>query len=103
MPTTPSPALLAALADDLNTPQALAVLSAEVKADPAAAAAGLALMGVALPAAAAPDAGIEARVAARTTARAARNWAESDRIRDELLAEGIVLEDGPGGTTWRRG
>jgi len=37
---------------------------------------------------------------ARNAARAAKNWAESDRIRDELLAKGIVLKDGPNGTTW---
>ena len=45
---------------------------------------------------------IEARIARRIEARRLRNWAESDRIRDELAAAGILLEDGPAGTTWRR-
>jgi cysteinyl-tRNA synthetase len=45
---------------------------------------------------------IEAKIAQRTAARKSKNFAESDRIRDELLAAGIVLEDGSGGTTWRR-
>jgi len=45
---------------------------------------------------------IEAMIAARAEARANKDFAESDRIRDALLAEGVVLEDGAAGTTWRR-
>ncbi|WP_373975718.1 cysteine--tRNA ligase [Chitinibacter sp. SCUT-21] len=45
---------------------------------------------------------IEAAIVARREARAAKNWAEGDRIRDELAAAGIVLEDKAGETTWRR-
>jgi len=45
---------------------------------------------------------IETQIAARLAARKARNFAESDRIRDALAAEGVILEDGPSGTTWRR-
>ncbi|GHD60895.1 cysteine--tRNA ligase [Jeongeupia chitinilytica] len=45
---------------------------------------------------------IEAAIVARKTARAEKNWAESDRLRDELASAGIVIEDGPQGTSWRR-
>jgi cysteinyl-tRNA synthetase len=48
------------------------------------------------------DAAIDALIAARSAARAAREWAESDRIRDQLAAAGVILEDGAGGTRWRR-
>ena len=49
------------------------------------------------------DADVDRLVAARAAARTARNWAESDRIRDELAKAGILLEDKPGGRTeWRR-
>jgi cysteinyl-tRNA synthetase len=45
---------------------------------------------------------IDRLVAARIEARRAKNFAESDRIRDALAAQGVVLEDGPSGTSWRR-
>ena len=49
------------------------------------------------------DAEVEERIAARVAARARRDFKESDRIRDELAAGGVVLEDKPGGkTSWRR-
>lgn len=48
------------------------------------------------------DDSIQLRIDARGQARADKDWAESDRIRDELLAEGIALEDGPDGVVWRR-
>lgn len=49
------------------------------------------------------DADIDALVRARDEARANRDFARADEIRDELTAKGIVLEDGAGGTRWRRG
>jgi cysteinyl-tRNA synthetase len=51
---------------------------------------------------AATDAQIEELIAARTAARKAKNWSESDRLRDQLASAGVLLEDGPKGTTWRR-
>ena len=114
-PEVPAP-VLEALCDDLNTPLALARLralgDAALAGDAAAAAglrAGAALLGLlqADPAlwfrgAAGDSAAIEALVTARNAARSARDWARADAIRQELAAQGIVLEDGLGGTTWRR-
>jgi cysteinyl-tRNA synthetase len=48
------------------------------------------------------EAAINALIAARLQARADKAWAEADRIRDELKAQGILIEDGPQGTSWRR-
>ena len=48
------------------------------------------------------DAEVEARIAARTQAKKTRNFAEADRLRDELLAEGIILEDTKDGVRWKR-
>ena len=48
------------------------------------------------------DTEIEALIEARNASRKSHNFAESDRIRDELVARGIILEDSAGGTRWRR-
>ncbi len=48
------------------------------------------------------DAQIEEMIAARQAARKEKNWAEADRIRDELKAQGIILEDTPQGVKWHR-
>ncbi|MCZ6835666.1 MAG: cysteine--tRNA ligase, partial [Planctomycetota bacterium] len=45
---------------------------------------------------------IEAKINERNQARAEKDYATSDRIRDELLALGIVIKDGPEGTTWTK-
>lgn len=112
-PGQPADEVIAALADDLNTPLAFAELHRV--ADTTKLAATLRLMGfscdpAAIGAGAAPvDAALVARVepliAARLAARAAKNFAESDRIRDELAGLGIALKDGKGAdgqpvTTW---
>ena len=49
------------------------------------------------------DTDIDSLITQRVAARNARDFKESDRLRDQLTANGIVLEDGPKGTTWRRG
>lgn len=115
----------AAMDDDFNTPEACAVLFEMVRevnrlreADPQAAAALAtrlkALAGLLGVLQLEPDAflragaegkvdaaEVERLIQARLDARAAKDWAESDRIRDQLTAMGVVLEDGKGGTTWR--
>jgi cysteinyl-tRNA synthetase len=95
-----------ALRDDLNTPESINRLHELEKAGDAAGLIGsLAALGftgdLADPRVYRFDArAIEASIAARNAARAAKNWQESDRLRDELLNLGIVLKDTKDGTTW---
>jgi cysteinyl-tRNA synthetase len=98
-------AFLQALRDDLNTPLALSRLSSLDGGTLKASAALLGLLQVSAVEWFQGDAdapAIEQRIADRTEAKKSRDFATADRIRDELKAEGIILEDGPGGTTWRR-
>ena len=102
-----------ALNDDLNTPLAISAIHA--LGDPADVRAGANALGLLqqdpeawfrwTPAGSAgpSDAEIETAIAARQAARKARDFKESDRIRDELKAKGVILEDGAKGTTWKRG
>ncbi len=113
-------AFLDAMCDDLNTPQAIAVLhtlAASGRAGDAAASSSLRASGRMLglfastPAAwfqglaasqVSDAAAIEAAIAERLAARAAKDWAGADAIRARLAAQGVVLEDHAGTTTWRR-
>ncbi|MBV8407049.1 MAG: cysteine--tRNA ligase, partial [Alphaproteobacteria bacterium] len=102
-----------ALSDDLNTPLALSAV--HQLGDPAELRAAGQALGLLqqdaeawfrwTPAGASgpTDAEIETAIAARQAARKARNFQEADRIRDELKAKRVVLEDGTKGTTWKRG
>jgi len=128
-PTAATQAFEAAMDDDFNTPQAIAALQGLARELNTARAHGAdapkakllagelrALGGVlgilrvpaetwfrAGTAGGLGDGEIDALIAARLAARKAKNWAESDRIRDQLAAAGVILEDKPGGlTTWRR-
>ena len=114
----PAAAVLEALQDDLNTPKAIAVMHemrhAAAKGDGAAAASLKAcaqFLGVLQkgrdawndwrPAALDLDEGEIGRlIDARVAAREAKDFAEADRIRDELAEMGVALKDGPEGTTW---
>jgi cysteinyl-tRNA synthetase len=109
----------AAMDDDFNTPEAIAELHGlanEAFRGNAAAAGQLRALGAVLgllqrdaeaflhaaPGGSLSDAEIRERIDARLAARKTKNYPEADRIRKELEAAGVILEDGPQGTTWRR-
>jgi cysteinyl-tRNA synthetase len=99
------PGVLDALADDLNTPLALSRLSALEGGPLKASAALLGLLGDSADGwfqGAGDTSAIDSKIADRLEAKRNRDFATADRIRAELEAEGVLLEDGPAGTTWRR-
>jgi cysteinyl-tRNA synthetase len=122
----PPPAFAAAMDDDLGVPQALAVVHEAVRAGNSALDAGddagawewalqvrtmTRILGIdpldeqwlradASAEASALDTLVQTMIAQRADARAAKDWAAADRIRDAIAAAGIALEDGPDGTHW---
>jgi cysteinyl-tRNA synthetase len=108
----PAPAVLEALLDDINTPKAISGMHGLRNAAGRRTLAGtLAFFGFRreqlkawqannAPEPALPAAEIESRIAARNAARKAKDFKESDRIRDELAQMGVVLKDSKDGTTW---
>ena len=120
---SPPGPVVAALEDDLNTPKAIAELFALSRAANASAAdderrvlkaqllAGGGLLGLlqqdpetwlkTTGRAAIDEAEVERLIALRAAARKAKDFAEADRIRDQLAAEGVILEDQSGKTRWR--
>jgi len=108
----PGAGVLDALLDDLNTPKAIAEMHGLKNAAGRKALAGtLKFLGFrawewqawrdrSAPAPSIPAEEIESRIAARNAARKAKDFAESDRIRDELAALGVVLKDSKDGTSW---
>ncbi len=107
---------VAAMNDDLNTPEAFSALFTLRKhvlaaggLEPESAKAALALLektntvlGVLRTEVESIDGEVEGMIEARNAARAAKDWAEADRIRDALLEQGIELLDQAGATKWRR-
>jgi cysteinyl-tRNA synthetase len=108
----PAPAILSALSDDLNTPQVITELNGLFDRKEfellkgSCNFLGLDLKSVNLnemlreKRSDIDEAKVETLIAARTAARKAKNFSESDRIRDELAAMGVVLKDSKDGTTW---
>ncbi|MCY3596661.1 MAG: cysteine--tRNA ligase [Rhodospirillales bacterium] len=106
---TPPPAVLEALGDDLNSPRAIAALhglgGAELHA-------GLRMLGLlevphdewfqGASETGPSDRAIDEQIAARAAARARRDFAAADSIRTQLAEAGVILEDTPAGTIWRR-
>jgi cysteinyl-tRNA synthetase len=109
----PSAALVEALSDDLNTPAAIAHLHAlhaeartsaeaadQLRADAGFLGFDLSSLGARPEAPPEAIAEIERLVAVRDEARKRRDWAESDRLRDELAALGVAVKDSKSGATW---
>jgi len=110
---TPDPDFMAALADDLNTPLAISILHRLAKDNPAQLKACANILGFLEQTTSAwattrqsnraplDEDIVNTLIEKRNTARAAKDFATSDAIRDELAAMGVTIKDGPDGTTWQ--